>query len=99
METDRLGPGEAPGQRTELREGRRRPVLVVEAHGGGRQRLRIIGGEPGRRPELPLGRDRSQRLLVARSPQKMRLDRARRAFEARDEGWEAGSGGRKAQIL
>src|SRR5439155_12427297 len=52
METDRLGLGEPAGQRAEVREGRRGPVLVVEADRGRRQGFRVVRRQPRGGAEL-----------------------------------------------
>ena len=53
MEPHRLGAREAPGQWAEPREGRGRLVLVEPRDRGGRERLRVVGGEPHRVVEDP----------------------------------------------
>lgn len=63
MKADRLRVREALRQRPEPREGCGRPVLVVEADGGGGQRFGVIRRHARSGCELPLGGDGPQGLL------------------------------------
>ncbi len=58
MEANRRRLRVPPCQGPETREGTRGPILVEEANGGGRQRLRILRRQRGGRSELPLRRQR-----------------------------------------
>src|SRR5437764_3838463 len=99
METDRLGLRKAPGERAELRERQRRPVLVVEPDRRRSEGFRVVRGQPRSRAELPFGGNRPQSLLVGGTAQQVRLDGTGRADEARDEGWKAGRARGMSQVL
>ena len=99
MESYRLGVRKPARQRAETREGRGRPVLVVEPDGRGSQRLGVVRGCLNRREKLALRGDRTQDLLVGRAPQQVRLDDRRDAREARHEGGQARRGAGMPEIL
>ena len=89
VETDRLGPWKALGERAQVRERERRTVLVVEADGRRGEGFRVVRGQPRSRAELPFGGYRPQSLLVAGAAQQVSLHGTGRADEARDKGWKA----------
>src|SRR5438132_2183315 len=99
VKAHRLGLRKAASQRAQPREGRRRPVLVVEPDRRGSQGLWIVRSGLNRGEKLALRGDGAQGLLVGGAAQQVGLDDVRDAGEARDERGQARSAARMTEIL